>query len=258
MAKFNSAKPQLLFHQPRDFPDGSDGKPTMRETQVQSLDQPDPLEKEMATHSSTLAWNIPWTEDPGRLQSMGSQRVGHNWVTSLQYGFTLRRKLDPVPVVSWSLFSCCWVPFLPWLATAWTCIWNSWRLKPVPYKRENGTEMLSCPGNPQDPAQFQSSDFTGAGSHLWRLSWWLSGPCSPHPRGIFFSIHLLLIYMSSSLKWVSCRIHRVGSCFLVYCDDIFSPAVLWRCYWQKLCIFKVFKIFWYVCTLWNVYHNQAN
>ena len=52
--------------------------PTMRETQVRSLSQEDPLEKEMATHSSTLAWKIPWTEEPGRLQSMGSQRVGHN------------------------------------------------------------------------------------------------------------------------------------------------------------------------------------
>ena len=47
--------------------------PTMQETQVQSLDQEDTLEKEMATHSSTLAWKIPWTEEPGRLQSMGSQ-----------------------------------------------------------------------------------------------------------------------------------------------------------------------------------------
>ena len=45
----------------------------------------DPLEKEMATHSSTLAWKIPWTEEPGRLQSMGSQRVGHDWVTSLSF-----------------------------------------------------------------------------------------------------------------------------------------------------------------------------
>ena len=43
-----------------------------------SLGQKDPLEKEMATHSSTLAWKIPWTEEPGRLQSMGSQRVGHD------------------------------------------------------------------------------------------------------------------------------------------------------------------------------------
>ena len=52
--------------------------PTMRETTVQSLDQEDLLEKEMATHSSTLAWKIPWTEERGRLQSMGSQRVGHD------------------------------------------------------------------------------------------------------------------------------------------------------------------------------------
>ena len=52
--------------------------PAMQETWVRSLGQEDPLEKEMATHSSTLAWKIPWTEKPGRLQSMGSQRVGHN------------------------------------------------------------------------------------------------------------------------------------------------------------------------------------
>ena len=52
--------------------------PTMRETQVQSLGWEDPLEKEMATHSSTLAWKIPWMEERGRLQSMGSQRVGHD------------------------------------------------------------------------------------------------------------------------------------------------------------------------------------
>ena len=52
--------------------------PGMQETQVQSLGQEDPLEKEMATHSSTLAWRIPWTEEPGKLQSMGSQRVGHD------------------------------------------------------------------------------------------------------------------------------------------------------------------------------------
>ena len=49
----------------------------MQETRVLSLGQEDPLEKEMATHSSTLAWKIPWTEELGGLQSMGSQRVGH-------------------------------------------------------------------------------------------------------------------------------------------------------------------------------------
>jgi len=53
-------------------------QPAMRETGVQSLGGEDPLEEEMATRSSILAWRIPWTEEPGGLQSMGSQRVGHN------------------------------------------------------------------------------------------------------------------------------------------------------------------------------------
>ena len=52
--------------------------PAMWETWVQSLGQEDPLEKEMATHSSILAWRIPWTEEPGGLEYMGSQRVGHD------------------------------------------------------------------------------------------------------------------------------------------------------------------------------------
>ena len=52
--------------------------PTMRKTQVQSLGREDLLEKEMATHSSIIAWKIPWAEEPGRLQSMGSQRIGHD------------------------------------------------------------------------------------------------------------------------------------------------------------------------------------
>ena len=52
--------------------------PAMQETQVQSLGQEDPLEKDMATHSSICAWRIPWTEEPGRLQSMGLQRFRHD------------------------------------------------------------------------------------------------------------------------------------------------------------------------------------
>ena len=58
--------------------------PPMQETQVQSLGQ-DLLEKEMASHSSTLAWKIPWTEEPCRLQSMGLQRIRHDWATSLHF-----------------------------------------------------------------------------------------------------------------------------------------------------------------------------
>ena len=52
--------------------------PVMQKTRVRSLGQEDPLEKEMATHSGILAWKIPWMEEPGRLQSMGSQRTGHD------------------------------------------------------------------------------------------------------------------------------------------------------------------------------------
>ena len=55
--------------------------PVMQETQVRPLDREDPLEKEMATHSSILAWEIPWTEEPGGLQSVDSQRVGHDRAT---------------------------------------------------------------------------------------------------------------------------------------------------------------------------------
>ena len=67
MTKGNSLVAQKIKH-----------LPAMRETRVPSLGWEDPLEKEMATHSSILAWRIPWTEEPGRLQSRGSQRVGHN------------------------------------------------------------------------------------------------------------------------------------------------------------------------------------
>ena len=74
----NSCVPSLVAQRVKRLP-------TMRETQVRSLGQEDPLEKEMTTHSSTLAWKIPWTEKPGRLQSMGSQRVGHDWATFLPF-----------------------------------------------------------------------------------------------------------------------------------------------------------------------------
>ena len=60
---------------------GVKNPPAVQETQVQSLGIKDPLEKEIATHSSILAWEMPWTEEPGGLQSMGSQRVGHDLVT---------------------------------------------------------------------------------------------------------------------------------------------------------------------------------
>ena len=67
--------------------------PAMWETWVQSVGREDPLEKEMATHSGTLAWKIPWTEEPGRLQSMGLQTVRHAWVTPLSLFPVIKRKM---------------------------------------------------------------------------------------------------------------------------------------------------------------------
>ena len=68
--------------------------PGMQETRVWTLGREDPLEKEMATHSSTLAWRIPWSEEPGTLPSMGSQRVGHDWATSLHVRSFLHKNSD--------------------------------------------------------------------------------------------------------------------------------------------------------------------
>ena len=81
--------------------------PIVRKARVQSLGQEDSLEKEMATHSSILAWKIPWTEEPGRLQSMGSQRVGHDWATNTNHDDVITH-LEPDIVeckVKWALGS---------------------------------------------------------------------------------------------------------------------------------------------------------
>ena len=75
--------------------------PAMRETWVRSLGWEDPLEKEMETHSSTLAWRIPWTEEPGGLQSTGSQRVGLDWGTLLLLFFIINFTLFD----SWRILS---------------------------------------------------------------------------------------------------------------------------------------------------------
>ena len=80
--------------------------PALWKIQVWSLGQEDPLEKEMAPHSSILAWRIPWTEEPGGLQSMELQRVGHNWVTSLSLSFSFITTIIPLTLVSSNCFDC--------------------------------------------------------------------------------------------------------------------------------------------------------
>ena len=89
--------------------------PAMWETCIQSLGWEDPLEKEMATHSSILAWRIPWREEPGRLQSTGSKRVRYDWVTSQIFALQ------------------CYVNFFcttKWISYTYT--WTSWTSLPLP------------------------------------------------------------------------------------------------------------------------------
>ena len=105
--------------------------PAMQETRVQSLGREDPPEKEMATHSSTRAWRIPWTEEPGRLQSTGSLRVGHDWATSLSFSL----QCNGLQSLLVAFMSCCFVG------------------------RGGGDQMLTCwplllqPRNPDPTAQ---------------------------------------------------------------------------------------------------------
>ena len=90
--------------------------PVVQETRVWSLGWKDPLEQDMTTHSSTLAWKIPWTEKPCRLQSTGSQRVGHDWVTSLSLSLeqsyhkeTYRIHINPVFLKIWPYSGVCYL-----------------------------------------------------------------------------------------------------------------------------------------------------
>ena len=87
----------------------------MRETQVPSLGWEDPLAKEMATHSSTLAWRIPWTKEPGGLQPMESLRVWHDWATSLSLSSTTSQGPRPQAV---STVQVRWAT-TPWQAQSW-------------------------------------------------------------------------------------------------------------------------------------------
>ena len=84
--------------------------PTMQETRVPSLGQEAPLEKETATHSSILAWRIPWMEEPGGLQPMGLQRVRHDWATSLSLSLSytgLKKTITPFWVMEATAIAAC-------------------------------------------------------------------------------------------------------------------------------------------------------
>ena len=107
----------------------------MRETWVRSLGWKDPLEKEMATHSSILAWRIPWMEKPGGLQSTGSQRVRHDWATSLSQSYNhVSVSHSVVPNSLWphglqpSVHEIFQVIILEWVTISFSNAWK-WKVK---------------------------------------------------------------------------------------------------------------------------------
>ena len=106
------------IHSQWGFPGGSGGKESaaMQEPWVQSVGREDPLEKGTATQFSVLAWRILWTEEPGRLQSMGPQRVGHNWATSLSLSWLFIS--DTYTILTWSEVK--WLSRARLFVTPWT------------------------------------------------------------------------------------------------------------------------------------------
>ena len=112
----------------------------MWETWVWSLGLEDPLEKEMATHSNILAWRIPWTEEPGRLQFMGSQRVGHDWATSLSLSFL--SWLNSLPVLTLHPLNSVVLKYKH--DTHLHVRWHS-ELKPWKVMIQHATEPIICP-----------------------------------------------------------------------------------------------------------------
>ena len=141
--------------------------PAMWETRVRFLGREDPLEKEMAMHSSILAWKIPWTEEPDRLQSMGSQSVRHDWVTSLIL---------------------CWKTFLPWWASEFGLQLGPWEFRIL----DACIQLLTW--------QFHLPNFMGiSSSTCQKLN---SFPCLTSNSSLPTFQHTLISYSSICKSWL--------------------------------------------------------
>ena len=134
--------------------------PAMQETWVWSLGQEDPLEKEMETHSSILAWKIPWTEEPGGPQSMGSQKVGHNWVTNTHTHTHTHVYMYVINAVS--QFSCSVVSdsATPWTAAHQASLyitysWSLLKLMSIESVKPSN-HLILCRPHPFQPSIFAS------------------------------------------------------------------------------------------------------
>ena len=173
----------------------------MWETWVQSLGQEDPLEKEMATYSSILAWRMPWMEEPGGLHAMGSQRVRHDWATSLTWLWSPQRKfpwllyLNKFPFIIFYLNS----PSLFFISSTVTCCYfpGGSMVKNLPAMWEDvgwipgsgrspggghGTPLqYSCLENPMDRGAWRGTVHGVAKSQTWLNN--------PHLFTFFWHLH---------------------------------------------------------------------
>ena len=177
--------------------------PAMQETQVWFLGQEDPLEKEMAIHSSILAWKIPWTEESGGLQFLGLQRVRHNWATNT--------RLDSVQFSSVQSLSCVQLFATPWTPAcqASLSITNSWSLpKLMPIESVMlFNHLILCHPLLLLPSIFPSMRVFSNESALgmrWPKYWTFSFSISPskeHPGLIAFRMDWLdLLAVQGTLK----------------------------------------------------------
>ena len=134
----------------------------MRETWVQSLGQEDPLEEEMATCSSTLAWKIPWTEEPGRLQSMGSQRVRDDWTTSLHFTSDIRFNFCDLDALIWYMSRLLYQPHEV-----------VWELTEITYKVSSAIPSIKCVHKSIDHRSSQKGEEKLVSYAVWRpeLGW---------------------------------------------------------------------------------------
>ena len=178
----------------------------MRETWVWSLGRKNPLEKEMATHSSILAWRIPWTEEPGGLQSTGLQRVEHNWATSLSLSFSKRYEdrllihhqreymflLNGLDLVFWTTFTSVLKKVLKFgFCFCWK--WEETCHSPVWCPGLRGKKKSLWSPNPKLPCPSRYPP--GGPSHLISLpevTWFLFA-ASPFPFPLSSVLYLLMI-----------------------------------------------------------------
>ena len=148
--------------------------PTMRETQVWSLGREDPLEKEMATHSSTLAWKIPRTEKPGRLRSMGSQRVGHDWAEWLHFTLVFySTTMNHFSIGLWyAIKSGFYTTTSNDQLSGWTEKLQSTSQSQTCIKKGHGHCLVVC--CPSDPPQLSESQQNNYTWEVCSVNWWNS------------------------------------------------------------------------------------